>query len=81
MKSISVKHGNICYESRYKKVLGWPFWAKESQPGFLNQGHNDRRKPLWDGQEKRHFRQGEACLFILVTVLFLVALDKSVSHV
>ena len=78
---ISVKHGNIGYESRYNKVLGWPFWAKESQPGFPNQGHDDRKKPLWDGQEKGHIRQGEACLFILVTVLFLVVAVQSVSHV
>ena len=27
-------------------------------------GHNDRKKPLWDAQGKRHSRQGEACLFI-----------------
>ena len=44
-------------------------------------GHNDRKKPLWDAQGKRHSRQGEACLFILVTVLFLVVALQSVSPV
>ena len=42
-------------------------------------GHNDRKKPLWDAQGKRHSRQGEACLFIHLSNCVVPCCCSSVS--